>query len=198
MLIAVVALMFGGPWAIDDPREQCAFFADETSSVEDQSFADASAYFPQGAFPAWRCTGLSFELARHGFEPLRSVRNQWEMRVLLRRSWHQPVSFRITDDEVRGSFLLHWRESPLLENPRTGIVQLSRRQTEALQYWAPFICSASREPGMGADGESWLFEYAESDNYCVHSTWSPSGGPFKRLGSLLMEYSNYKFPSPTD
>jgi hypothetical protein len=124
-------------------------------------------------------------------------------RFLWLRTFHHPVAIRLSvQADGSGSLTVKvadgrggYAPGKLIEN-RT--LQLSKEHVRwfldrvgELKYWE---LTADTGPG-GDDGAEWILEGAQNHRYRIVQRWSPTRGPIRTLGSIMLfEMANLKIP----
>jgi hypothetical protein len=124
-------------------------------------------------------------------------------RLLWLRTFHHPIAVRVSvESDGTGNLAVKiadgrggYAPGKLIDN---RILQLSKQHVrwfldgiDALKYWE---LSVDDGPG-GCDGAEWILEGVRNHGYRVVRRWSPTQGPIRTLGSMMLfEMAHLKVP----
>jgi hypothetical protein len=185
-------------------------------------------YFPPGAFETalprgdssrvvWYSCALAALAEPSLFEPRDDDAALHTYRFLWLRSFHRPVSVRLTiDSEGNGVIVTKisdgaggYKPGKLVTNRTAEAsraqVQRLLEQLQKLDFWSmqtePTQADApAREPALGSsvvtpppvDGAQWILEGMKNGNYHVVDRWSPGNDAYAQLCKLLLQLGEVK------
>lgn len=194
MLLLPLLLASADQWPIDTPRDRCVFFADETSSPEDQTFAQNSAYLPQDAFSEVECRRITLLLAQLGFEPLIGQSDTTTLRGVWERAFSAPTRYEVTWESEPEDATLVWTRGTG-SDAQSGREEIPPRvAARILEEVLTHTCHLAlpEHPGQ-LDGESWTFEFADQARYCFsreHGDAAPLAEALAPLMQIRPEQSS--------
>lgn len=122
-------------------------------------------------------------------------------RFLWLRSFDHPIAIRL-DIRADGTGVLSTkiasgsggdRPGYLTENVSRPLfrqqVQMVQARLSSMQFWSLQVDDRS-----GEDGARWIIEGVEGGKYHLVDRWSPSGGPIREFGLMLLDMANLKIP----
>ncbi len=179
-----------GVWSEPDANGRMVPVAPDSSSFE--------AHFPvDGLDDKQTCTWYTHQLSALDERPLPSPASGTHFRLTWLRSFHRPMSFRVTVDADTGETNLVWREANGAGGYAPGQLALREEVTldgiETATFLAHLnaagICEATPEAMGGLDGAQWIFERSGPNAYCLHDAWAPPEA-MRDLGHFLFDFAD--------
>lgn len=122
-----------------------------------------------------------------------------QLRFTWLRTFHNPVAIRVSV-AADGTAPLSLKSSNGAAGYNPGQLIINRTQSLTSGQWekvltaASFIktCEQPEKNFSGRDGAQWIFEYTDGETYCFVDQWSPTSGPWRDIGLMLINYSGYE------
>lgn len=159
---------------------------------------DVSAIFPLGAFSPFVCTWYSNHLTVLQERALPRTPGAIVARFTWLRTFHAPMSFRVTMSTDSSMGTLQIKTASGLGGYHPGVLQSSTEQAFTAEQSMMFltrlgdadVCAAQHSENTGTDGAAWIFEYADTDFYCLVVAHSPAHGELMELGEWLIDFAS--------